>query len=145
MITRALLPTDQARWEPLWRGYLDFYGASDLPDAITARSWERLHDPAVPLFGLVAEENGTLLGFAHYLFHVSTWAERHYCYLEDLFTAEAARGKGVGRALIEAVSIEAGKAGSSKLYWLTQTTNLAGQALYDKVGRKTGFIHYERG
>lgn len=144
MLVRPLAPADKADWLALWRGYLAFYRAIDLPDAITERTWERFHDPAEPLFALVAEENGRLEGFAHHLFHRSTWAERHYCYLEDLYTAPEARGRGMGRALIEATAEAARRAGSSKVYWLTHETNVAGQMLYDKVARKSGFIHYER-
>jgi GNAT superfamily N-acetyltransferase len=66
------------------------------------------------------------------------------CYLEDLFTAEAARGKGVGRALIEAVYERARTAGSTRVYWMTHETNTTAQALYDKLADKPWFIQYRK-
>jgi GNAT superfamily N-acetyltransferase len=92
----------------------------------------------------VAELDGRLVGFAHYLFHPSTWSETGYCYLEDLFTAPEARGRGVGRALIEAVAAAEAGAGATRLYWHTQEFNADGRALYDTLARRTSFIVYER-
>jgi GNAT superfamily N-acetyltransferase len=80
----------------------------------------------------------------HYLFHRSTTRLTDVCYLQDLFTDPALRGRGVGRALIEAVAAAAREAGSSRLYWQTHTTNAAGRALYDKVAEHRGFIVYAR-
>ena len=94
------------------------------------------------VYGLAAHVDGKLVGIAHYLFHASTWAER-VCYLQDLFTAREARGKGVGRALIEAVAAEARSRGAAKYYWLTQDTNAVARALYDKVAKYAGFIRYD--
>jgi GNAT superfamily N-acetyltransferase len=66
-------------------------------------TWERFFDAYEPIHALVAESDGQLLGLTHYLFHRSTIAIRPVCYLLDLFTTEAARGKGIGKALVEAV------------------------------------------
>jgi ribosomal protein S18 acetylase RimI-like enzyme len=84
------------------------------------------------------------MGIAHYLFHRSTWAPHRYCYLEDLFVADAARGKGLGRALIEAVYARAEAANASRVYWLTQSSNTQARALYDKVADNLGFIQYRK-
>ncbi|HEX6770498.1 MAG TPA: GNAT family N-acetyltransferase, partial [Acidobacteriaceae bacterium] len=101
-VTRA----DYASWLPLWEGYNFFYGRHDataLPEEITRMTWARFFDAYEPVWALVAEEDGALVGLAHYMFHRSTITIEPTCYLQDLFTAEAARGKGVGRKLIEAV------------------------------------------
>ena len=134
---------DHGEWQSLWQGYLRFY-RSRLDPEVTELTWTRLLDPAQQPHGLVAELDGRLVGFAHYLFHPSTWSRTDYCYLEDLFTAPEARGHGVGRALIEAVAAAAEAAGASRLYWHTQEFNAEGRALYDTLARRTSFIVYER-
>lgn len=65
-----------------------------------------------------------------------------YCYLQDLFTLEDARGKGIGRSLIEAVYERAKADGASRVYWLTHETNENARALYEKVSVRSGFIQY---
>src|SRR4051812_28326970 len=100
---RAVEPADFDAWLPLWRGYNAFYGRPDFPDVVTRSTWARFLDPTEPMHALVAEDAGALVGLTHYLFHRSTTLVGPTCYLQDLFTAEAARGRGVGRALIEAV------------------------------------------
>lgn len=143
MIIRPVRPEDKPKWLPLWQGYLRFY-EHDLPQAVTDTLWARFFDAAEPVHALVAEENGALLGLVHYIFHRNTWMANDVCYLEDLFTAEAARGKGVGRGLIEAVYEHARAAGSSRVYWLTHETNKTAQALYNKVAERPGFIQYRK-
>jgi GNAT superfamily N-acetyltransferase len=145
LIIRPLAPADQDQWRPLWDGYNAFYersGPTALPDAITQATWQRFFDPAEPVHALVAEEDGRIVGLAHYLFHRSTTRLHDVCYLQDLFTVPALRGRGVGRQLIEGVYAAARAAGSSRVYWQTHTTNAAGRALYDKVARHLGFIVY---
>lgn len=144
MIIRAIRPQDRAAWNPLWQGYLIFYEVADLDPKITDTTWARFFDEAEPVHALVAEQDGELLGFVHYIFHRNTWLINPVCYLEDLFTAEGARGKGVGRALIEAVYDKAREAGSGRVYWLTHETNTTAQALYDRIADKPGFIQYRK-
>src|SRR5881392_3155746 len=106
MNIRPVRRSDYDAWRPLWDGYNTFYGRTGptaLPEEITRATWERFFDTSEPINALVAEESGHLIGLAHYLFHRSTTRLRDVCYLQDLFTAESARGRGVGRHLIEAV------------------------------------------
>jgi GNAT superfamily N-acetyltransferase len=149
MITiRPLQPTDRAAWQPLWDGYNAFYdraGATALPAEVTETTWARFFDPAEPVHAFVAvDDDGHLLGLVHYLYHRSTTRIEPTCYLQDLFTTPEARGRGVGRALIEAVYSTAREAGVKRVYWQTHTTNAAGRALYDKVAHHVGFIVYAR-
>ncbi len=146
-VVRPILQTDLAAWRPLWDGYNAFYGrngATALADAITDATWQRFFDPNEPVFALVAERGGVLLGLTHYLFHRSTTRIELTCYLQDLFTLPAERGLGVGRALIDGVSKAARGAGVKRLYWQTHETNAAGQRLYDQVAQHLGFIVYSR-
>ena len=139
---RPLALTDRPQWEPLWQGYLAFYKTS-VPADVTDATFARFFEAAEPMHALVAERDGKIVGIVHYVFHRSTWTTGPYCYLQDLFTAEHARGGGVGRKLIETVYDRAREHGASRVYWLTQEDNATARALYDKVARHTGFIRYE--
>jgi GNAT superfamily N-acetyltransferase len=66
------------------------------------------------------------------------------CYLQDLFTTPAARGQGVGRALIEAVYAKAREAGSPRVYWHTHETNATARRLYDEIAEMSGFLVYRK-
>jgi GNAT superfamily N-acetyltransferase len=134
-------------WKVLWDGYNAFYGregATALPDEVTRTTWSRFFDADEPVHALVAEASGNLVGIAHYLFHRSTSQMAPICYLQDLFTAEAARGKGVGRSLIEAVYERAKAAGAARVYWQTHETNEVAMALYNKVAERSGFVVYRK-
>lgn len=144
---RPLAKADYEQWLPLWDGYNAFYGRSGetaLDPQITAMTWSRFFDAYEPVHALVAESEGRLIGLTHYLFHRSTTSIQPNCYLQDLFTSTQARGKGVGRALIEGVYAAAREAGSPRVYWLTHETNKTAMALYDKVAEKSGFIVYRK-
>lgn len=146
-VIRPIQRDDHAQWLPLWAGYNAFYGRSGptaLDERITAQTWKRFFDDSEPVQAFVAELDGRLVGLVHCLFHRSTNRLADVCYLQDLFTAEACRGRGVGRALIRRVMDTAKDAGSSRVYWTTQTTNAAGRALYDKMAEHRGFIVYSR-
>jgi len=147
VVVRDIAVGDFDAWKPLWDGYNAFYGRSGetaLPEAITHTTWARFFDADEPVHALVAERDGQMLGLAHYLFHRSTTSVDNSCYLQDLFTVEAARGLGVGRALIEAVYERAQQAGSPRVYWQTHETNVTAMRLYDKVADKSGFVVYRK-
>jgi GNAT superfamily N-acetyltransferase len=144
---RELARSDYAAWLPLWDGYNAFYGRSGptaLPTEITETTWQRFFDAQEPVYALVAELDGTLIGLTHYLFHRSTTLLAPICYLQDLFTAPQRRRTGVGRALIEAVYRRAQDSGSPRVYWQTHETNLVAQRLYDRVAERSGFIVYRK-
>ncbi len=142
---RAIRRGDYDGWRPLWDGYNTFYGRSGptaLPEPISQSTWERFLDAAEPVFALVAEREGRVVGLVHYLYHRSTTRLRDVCYLQDLFTVSELRGLGIGRRLIQGVYDAARAAGCSRVYWQTHVTNRAGRALYDKVAQDHGFIVY---
>ncbi|MBZ6075040.1 GNAT family N-acetyltransferase [Microvirga puerhi] len=143
ILIRPFQPGDRDGWNPLWQGYLTFYKSS-LPPETTDLTWSRLLDPAEPMYGLAAVLDGEIIGIVHYLYHRSTWSPGNYCYLQDLFTSEKARNRGVGRSLIEEVYGRAQADGASRVYWLTHETNTTAQILYDKVAAKSGFIQYRK-
>ena len=147
LLIRNVQSSDFAQWKLLWDGYNAFYDRKEetaLPEAITEMTWSRFFDGYEPMRALVAEHSGSLLGLAHFLFHRSTISLESTCYLQDLFTHETARGKGVGRALIEEVYRYAKDAGCHRVYWQTHETNATAMKLYDKVAEKSGFVVYRK-
>jgi GNAT superfamily N-acetyltransferase len=136
---------DFEAWLALWNGYNAFYGREGptaLDPEITRTTWSRFFDPSEPVFALLAESEGKLLGLVHFLHHRSTTRIELTTYLQDLFTLSEARGQGVARALIEAVYLEAKRIGVKRVYWQTHYTNTAGRLLYDKVAKHHGFLVY---
>ena len=147
MQLRAVEQPDYAAWKRLWDGYNAFYGRAGetaLPEAITEKTWARFFDPGETVHAVVAERDGELLGLVHFVFHRSTISIAPVCYLQDLFTVDAARGQGVGRLLIEEVYRRAKDAGSGRVYWQTHETNAVAMQLYDKVAERSGFVVYRK-
>ena len=144
---RTVTRQDYDQWLPLWDGYNAFYGRSGetaLPGDITAMTWSRFFDAYEPVHAFVAERDRRLIGLTHYLFHRNTTTIGPTCYLQDLFTAESARGQGVGRALIEAVYERARIGGASRVYWQTHETNHTAMLLYDRIAERSGFLVYRQ-
>jgi GNAT superfamily N-acetyltransferase len=140
---RPVGSSDREAWGALWEGYLRFYRQHLAPE-VTDATFARLVDQRSQPHGLVAERDGQLLGFVHYLFHPTTWSQKEICYLEDLYVDPHARGGGVGRRLIKEVYAKADQAKAVTVYWMTQEFNADGRALYDTLARRTSFIRYER-
>ncbi|CAL9610999.1 N-acetyltransferase family protein [Streptomyces sp. enrichment culture] len=137
----GLRPEDRPAWEELARGYKKFY-ATETSDEEYEAAWQRLR-AGTEVHALGARTaDGHLVGITHYLFHAQVWTADS-CYLQDLYVAEAARGQGAARALIEAVAVEARERGAVRLYWTTQDHNATARALYDKVAAYNGFIRYD--
>lgn len=144
---RSVASDDFVGWKALWDGYNSFYGREGptaLAPEITETTWARFFDAGEPVNALVADDGSTLVGLAHYIFHRSTTQIALTCYLQDLFTAPAARGRGVGSALIEAVYQRAAAEHTGRVYWQTHETNRTAIALYEKLAKRTGFIVYRK-
>lgn len=141
MNIRALRAEDYVAWLRLWQGYQQFY-QTEIDEATTGETFRRMLSRAEPMYCLVLEQGGSMVGLVHFLTHCSTWTRGDYCYLQDLFVAEAARGNGAGEALILAVYEQARARGCSRVYWNTQEGNVAARALYDRLATKTEFIQY---
>ncbi|WP_018352529.1 GNAT family N-acetyltransferase [Longispora albida] len=140
MITIATLrPEDRPAWERMFRGYIAFYERTE-PDEMYEKAWNDFQD-GTRVHALGAYVDGELAGITHFFIHPST-SGPDLCYLQDLFTDPDVRGKGVGRALIEAVRDWSAARGCSRLYWHTQEHNATARVLYDKVGDLTPFVRY---
>ncbi len=147
LAVRPIARDDHEQWLPLWDGYNQFYGrsgATALAPEITTTTWQRFFDADAPVHALVAEDDGQLIGLVHFLYHLSTTSIAPTCYLQDLFTSVATRGRGVGRALIEDVYARARAAGASRVYWQTHETNTTAMRLYDRIAERSGFLVYRK-
>ena len=143
VLIREVDSTDYSAWKDLWERYVVFYDAK-LPDGHADRLWQRLGDTSDPIQCLVAEASGVVAGIVQFLPHMSTWADRPICYLQDLFVEDSNRGRGIGSALIHAVQGRCREEGWESVYWQTQEDNHRARSLYDKLtGGANGFIVYE--
>ncbi|MFN3723118.1 MAG: GNAT family N-acetyltransferase [Paracoccaceae bacterium] len=141
IVIRHAAAEDEMAWRGLWQEYLAFYAVKLAPDVTTA-TWARIVDPAHRMNCLVACEGAALLGFAVHHAHCSSWVAEDDMYLEDLFVGPGARGRGVGRALIEKL-IASGRAhGRHRLYWHTARENAVARRLYDRFCEEDGHIRY---
>ena len=139
---RDAAPGDEAAWRRLWDGYLRFYEAS-VPDAVTERTWRRILDPASPIFARIAEQDGTVVGFAVCVLHEGTWVTSPICYLEDLFVDPAARGQGAATALLQNLTDLGRARGWSRLYWHTRAGNTTARRIYDRFAEVNDFVKYQ--
>ncbi|WP_370320980.1 N-acetyltransferase family protein [Oricola sp.] len=138
---------DEAEWRRLWTAYLEFYESS-VTEEVYRSSFDRMlaGNAGAPneFRGLIAIDRGRPVGLVHYLFHRHGWKIENVCYLQDLYADPDVRGKGIGRALIEAVYAAADAEGCPMVYWLTQDFNATARKLYDRIGNLTPFIKYSR-
>ncbi|WP_298258996.1 GNAT family N-acetyltransferase [Bradyrhizobium sp.] len=86
------------------------------------------------LFCDIAEWNGEVAGFAIWFINFSTFSGRSGIYLEDLFVRQAARGKGIGKALLSHLARECVANNWSRLQWSVLDWNAPSIAFYKSLG-----------
>ena len=120
---------------PLMRAYCDFYEVSPTDADLLAISRALIADPEREGLQLLARTGaGDAVGFATIYWSWSTTDACRIGVMNDLFVAEAARGRGLADRLIEACRAECGARGAKRLTWQTAPHNLRAQAVYDRVG-----------
>jgi GNAT superfamily N-acetyltransferase len=145
LIIRGAQAEDYGQWRPLWDQYNAFYGRSGptaLPEENIQTTWDRFLDPAEDMHCLLAQHQDRLVGLAHLIYHRNTITIEPTCYLQDLYASPDLRGKGIGRALIQAFYDHARQAGTVGVYWHTQSNNHTAMRLYDQVATNTQFVVY---
>nr|WP_321787900.1 GNAT family N-acetyltransferase [Paraburkholderia sp. J94] len=141
LVIRDVTPADREDWLRLWAGYTAFYETEVAP-RVSAHTWARLLDPAVPMLGRVAQSGTHVVGFSIAVLHEGTWVEAPIGYLEDLFVDPAHRGVGIGKRLIEDLVALGRARGWSRLYWHTRQDNPA-RKLYDTFVQADDFVRYQ--
>lgn len=102
---------------------------------VTAAAVRRDGFGAAPEFtALLAELGGEVVGYALYHPTWSTETGEPGLFLYDLYVRDAARGHGVGRALMRAVAVAAKAEGRSFLWWCSKPWNQQAQAFYAGLG-----------
>ena len=139
---RPLTPDDYDQWRELYQGYADFYKVALTNDGVQT-TWSWLIDDGHVCTGLVAEQQGQLVGFAHFRGMPSPLRGQMIGFLDDLFVTPAHRSDGTAAALITAVQAEATAQGWSVLRWITRDNNYRARGLYDKLAQKTDWTLYE--
>ena len=133
---RPIENRDFPDWLPLWDG--NNLGTRD--EAVTSETWSRLTDPDFPVYGLVAEDGGKLVGLLHYITHPTTGNLKDVCYMQDVYVDPAHRQKGIARKLLNELAI-IGQSDKKwgRIYWLAEADNEAAQNLYETIGTKLNF------
>lgn len=133
---RAIENRDFPDWLPLWDGN----NLETRDEAVTSETWSRLIDPEFPVYGLVAEDGGKLVGLVHYIVHPTTGSLKNVCYMQDVYVAPPARQKGVARKLLkELAAIGQRREKWARIYWMAEADNEAAQKLYKTIGVKLDF------
>ena len=125
---------DLADLLPLMRGYSDFYEVAPPDDALLALARALIADPEHEGVQFIARDGATALGFATVYWMWSTSRAARIGVMNDLFTASAARRRGVGEALIQRCLDAVRERGAAALEWQTARDNHTAQSLYERVG-----------
>ena len=133
---RPIENRDFPDWLPLWDG--NNLGTRD--EAVTSETWSRLTDETFPVYGLVAEKDGKLVGLLHYIVHPTTGSLKDVCYMQDVYVDPEFRQKGIAKNLIKELAIIGQKREKwARIYWLAERDNVAAQTLYENLGVKLNF------
>lgn len=139
---RPAVAADEAAWHAMWQDFVRGGPEPCAPEAPIS-VWRGVMDPANPLQLLIAEADGRPVGFVLSVAHPYSWSARPVCYMLDLYVRPEQRGRGIGRALVEALAAQGRAAGWLRIYWMTQADNAAAQALYDKLAKRSPLVRYD--
>lgn len=144
IIVRPVERGDADAWAQLYAGYRAFYCLPNDPEAV-ARTWSWVRDGEHGLQGLVAvpEPAGSPVALANLRSFARPSSATIGLYLDDLFTAPQARGRGAGAALLDAAARLAADRGASVVRWITAADNATARALYDQHARATPWVTYD--
>jgi GNAT superfamily N-acetyltransferase len=85
---------------------------------------------------LLAEDDGTPVGFALFFHNFSTFLGQPGLYLEDLFVVPEQRGRGIGRRLLKELARLAVERGCGRLEWSVLDWNSDAIGFYERLGAR---------
>lgn len=139
---RPLVENDRERWAELFEAYRAFYRLA--PDsAVVSTTWQWILRGEHGITGLAATMDDELVGIAHLRLYARPSAGRISMFLDDLFTAPPARGRGVAAALLRETSLRARDAGAVAVRWITAADNTAARRVYDRAATVLPFVMYQ--
>ena len=129
---------------PMIASYQRFYAIEEIDEERNRAFFSRFIDPSEDGALIGAWDGDHLLGYACLYWHLSSLAAAETVLMNDLYVDAAARGKGVGRALIDAAAEIARSRGAHSLEWSTAPDNDTAQRLYDSTGAtRSEWVEYE--
>ncbi|HEX5930009.1 MAG TPA: GNAT family N-acetyltransferase [Solirubrobacterales bacterium] len=138
-----IAPAEYERLLPLIAAYQRFYEVEEIDEERNRSFFRRFLAPSEDGMLLGARSGGEPIGYACLYWHFSSTQALETVLMNDLFVSEGARGRGVGRALIEASAAVARERGAAQLEWSTAPGNLTAQRLYDSTGAtRSEWIEY---
>ncbi|MDH5721742.1 MAG: GNAT family N-acetyltransferase [Alphaproteobacteria bacterium] len=139
LIIRPFEYSDFPSWVTLW----DDNNLGIRDEDVTEKTWERLIDKKYKgVNGLCAEMNDEMMGIVHYILHPTTGHLNDVCYMQDLYVDQKHRRKGIGKRLVNEVTLIGMKERWARMYWLTQDNNIEAKAMYENFGVKLNFTFY---
>ncbi|MDQ3725454.1 MAG: GNAT family N-acetyltransferase [Actinomycetota bacterium] len=129
---------------PLIAAYQRFYEVEEIDEERNRAFFRRFLAPSEDGLLLGARSEGRLVGYACLYWHFSSLEAVEAVLMNDLYVDESARGRGVGRALIEATAEVARERGAPIVEWSTAPDNRTAQRLYDSTGaERSEWFSYE--
>ena len=127
---------DRTAWETLWQESV----GGVMSEEVIEHTYMQLIDETIHAF--IAKENGVVVGLLHYIAHPVAGCVHPVCYMQDLYVSPTKRRKGVARALINNLSIEATNKQFDRIYWLLENGNEDAKEFYKDLAISLDFGLY---
>jgi hypothetical protein len=128
------LPAEAGDLVDLIRGLAAYERLEHLVEVTADRIRAELAAQPPAIMASIAREDGRAVGFALYFENFSTFLGRRGIYLEDLFVLPQARGRGIGKALVQHVARVAVARGAGRFEWAVLDWNQPAIDFYRALG-----------
>lgn len=143
ILVDAANSADRAAWQTLYRGYATFY-KMPMSEQTLDTVWGWIHDDHNPFWCRLARgADGAPIGLMHFREMPSPLRGCLMGFLDDLFVAPEARGRGAADALFGHLTEHARERGWPSVRWITADDNYRARAVYDRLSHKTQWNTYQ--